>query len=145
MANKYDLKTWVRQSLVAAATNGALSGAVVGSSTAATGKTRFLTYIRVTRKSIMTAAANSLLIGIGDTTVSTPCASTVLGASYGKLLVFFPGAATCCSPDIAYAQEIHGSIEHPIIAVAGGTYMGIAGASGSTGSSVGVFAQYYDE
>ena len=142
MANKYDLKTWVRQSLVVATAAGALSGAAVGSGTAATGKTRFLTYIRATRRGVLSALA-SLTIGIGNATTTAPAGSTVFASGNLQMVIPFPGAAASCANNLAF-QEIRGTIEHPIVAVAGGTYMGIA-LEGTSASSVALFAEYYDE
>jgi hypothetical protein len=146
MANKYDLKTWVRQSLIGTATAGAAGNACIGSNTAATGKTRFLTYLRVTRRAVA-SAMGSMTIALGDATTSNPAASTVSAEANAKLLLLFPPANTVGAVcDAERVQEIQGSIEHPIVAVAGGTYMGIAALSCSTGgSSFGVFATYYDE
>lgn len=142
MANKYDLKTWARQSLMVATGAAALEGASVGSGTPASGKTRFLTYIRATRRTAMSAAA-SLTIGIGEATTTAPAASTVFASGNLQMVMGFPEAAASCVTPVTF-QEIHGSIEHPIVSVAGGTYMGIA-LTGVVASSVALFAQYYDE
>ena len=142
MANKYDLKTWVRQSLVVATAAGNVEGASVGSGTAATGKTRFLTYIRATRRTAVSALA-SLTVGLGEAATTAPAGSTVFASANLKLALNFPTAAASCVTPMT-VQEIHGSIEHPIISVAGGTYMGIA-LEGTSSSSVALFAEYYDE
>lgn len=146
MANKYDLKTWVRQSLVGPATQSALSNMCIGSNTAATGKTRFLTYIRVQRSAITLSTLTSLIVGISDATTSIPSGSTIFATGNQKLNFYFPSAVSAPAGNIAgMVQEIRGTIDHPIIAVAGGTYMGIGVGTGALGSSVGVFAEYYDE
>jgi len=142
MANKYDLKTWVRRSLTVGTAAANLTGAAVGSGTADTGKTRFLTYIRVTRRTAV-SALGSLTVGIGDATTTAPAASTVFAAANLQAVINFPGAAASCVTPVAF-QEIRGSIEHPIVSVAGGTYMGI-GLEGTAGSSVALFAEYFDE
>jgi len=145
MANKYDLKTWVRLSLVGVA-SAAEDNASIGSGPATDGKTRFLTYIRVTRRASYSTAIESLLIGIGDATTTAPAASDVFAEANLKAVLDFPSATGAYGNAIPAVQEIRGSIEHPIVSVAGGTYMGVAlGPGAAAGSSVGVFAQYYDE
>lgn len=146
MANKYDLKTWVAQSLIGVAGTAALSNVTIGSSTAATGKTRFLTYIRVQRARItVSSAQGSMAVFIGDAAALRPSAGSITAAANLKLEFYFPGAATNPDNEMAYIQEIKGTIEHPIISVAGGTYMGVAVGSAAVGSAVNIFAQYYDE
>jgi len=146
MANKYDLKTWVRQSLLGANLSAALSNAVIGSDTAATGKTRFLTYLRVQRARItVSSAQGSMVVSVGECDTSIPSAASITTAANLKAELYFPGAATGVMPESGYVQEMRGTIEHPIIAIAGGTYMGIAVGSAALGSAANVFAEYYDE
>ena len=143
MANKYDLKTWIRRSLV-----GAAAGACVGSDTAATGKTRFLTYIRVNRKGVTLSSMASLVCGVGSVTTSAPTGTNVLSVTGLKLHFNFPalslGTTGIHVGDSMVMQEVRGSIEHPIVSVAGGTYMGVAAGS-TAGQLADVFATYYDE
>jgi len=143
MANKYDLKTWVKVSLAAttdAATN-------IGSSVVPTGKTRFLTYIRVQRKdaAVSSIPVKSLLIGIGSIATSKPTGASIMKATALKMPIHFPAASgTGAVLDSPIIQEIRGSIDHPILTVAGGSFMGIA-ASDTAAEKACVFAQYYDE
>ena len=146
MANKYDLKTWAKIDLTAAVST---TGAAIGDTVVATGKNRFLTYIRVQRVGVSAAAGNavaSMLIGIGSVSSATPDPSHVLATTYLKMPIQFLTASSggAGAADVALVQEIRGSIEHPILSVGGGGYMGIA-ASLTAGETVDVFAQYFDE
>lgn len=140
MANKYDLKTWIRRSLV-----GSSLGACVGSDTAATGKTRFLTYIRVNRKGVGLSTAASLVVGVGSVTTSQPTGTNVLSTTGLLVHMQFPEVVSAIhAGGVGTIQEIRGSIDHPIVSVAGGGYMGVA--AGSTAAAIAdVFCQYYDE
>ena len=142
MANKYDLKTWVKRSLVAGA-----SARCIGSDAVAAGKTRFLTYIRVTRAQVTATAMGSLVCGIASVAASSPTAGSALDTSVLKLNFNFPGwgAGSYVTIDDAFVvQEIQGSIEHPIISVAGESYMSVATPT-VAGSVCDIFAEYYDE
>lgn len=140
MANKYDLKTWAKIGLEATT----LTSTNIGSSVVPSGKTRFLTYIRVARDVDAGAAIGSMMIGIGEVTTSAPVAGSVLAATYLKLPLNFPAATVNSIYEPSVLQEIQGSIEHPILAVGAGKFMGIA-ASLTANELADVFAQYYDE
>ena len=143
MANKYDLKTWIRRSLV-----GSSLGACVGSDTAATGKTRFLTYIRVNRRAVTMSGMVSLVVGVGSVTTSQPTGTNVLSVTGLKTHFEFPAwsvsVTTVTVTERMLVQEVRGSIDQPIVSVAGGTYMGVAAGS-TAGQIADVFAEYYDE
>jgi len=144
MANKYDLKTWAKLDLTAAV---GATGTNIGSDKVADGKTRFLTYIHVQRTDVKVASGvvNSMLIGIAEVTTSKPEAASVLDADYLKAPVHLLMASESQGfVGEVYVQELRGSIEHPILSVAGGKYMGI-GSSLAAGEKADVFAQYYDE
>jgi hypothetical protein len=143
MANKYDLKTWAKIGLVATVT-GPANGTNIGSGVVAAGKQRFLTYIRVTRDVDAGAAIGSMMIGIGEVTTSTPDPASVLAATYLKLPINFPAATVNAVYEPSVLQEIQGSIEHPILSVGAGKFMGIA-ASLTNGELADAFATYYDE
>ena len=143
MANKYDLQAWAKIDLAATVT-GPANGTNIGSGVVADGKTRFLTYIRVTRHVDAGAAIASLTIGVGEVTTSTPDPASVLAATYLKLPLMFPQATVNALNDRALHHEIQGSIEHPILSVGAGKFMGIA-ASLTNGELADVFAVYYDE
>ena len=144
MANKYDLKTWVKRGLTASST--ASNSTNIGGSVVPTGLTRFLTYIRVNRTGLdpNKTAANSLVIGIGETGTASTTAATLLAAAYLKLPITFARISKTTSLDQVLVQEMQGSIEHPILSIAAGNYGGIA-ASKTNGETVDIFAQYYDE
>lgn len=143
MANKYDLQTWSKLDLTSAV---GASGTNIGSDKVADGKTRFLTHIRVTRtgEKPSEGAMTSLLIGIAEVTTSKPAAASVLDADYLKTPIHFPAVSKVTTLDGVVLQEMSGSVEHPILSVAGGKYMGI-GASLTAGKTADVFAQFYDE
>jgi len=146
MANKYDLKTWVRQSLLGPNLSAALSNAVIGSDTADAGKTRFLTYLRVQRARItVSSAQGSMVVSVGECDTSIPSGASIMAAANLKAELYFPGAATGVMPETGYVQELKGTIEHPIISVAGGTYLGVHVGTAALGSVANIFAQYYDE
>jgi hypothetical protein len=143
MANKYDLKTWVKRGLTASST--ASNSTNIGGSVVPAGMTRFLTYIRVNRRGINPALAiTSLVIAVGETGTASTTAASLLGADYLKLPITFVKASKLAVPETALVQEIQGSIEHPILSIAAGNYGGIA-ASKTNGQVIDIFAQYYDE
>jgi len=127
---------------------GSSLGACVGSDTADTGKTRFLTYIRVNRKGISLSSMTSLVFGVGSVTTSAPTGTNVVSTTGLKLHFYFPAVSISGTGvmigEAMVKQEVRGSIEHPIISVAGGTYMGVAAGS-TAGQIADVFAVYYDE
>jgi len=145
MANKYDLKTWVKTGLTASST---LSNCTnIGGNIVADGKTRFLTYIRVNRvlESPSAGALTSLVIGIGETATQSTTAASLLLAANLKLPITFPvvSKVTTLEPGVLM-HELRGSIEHPILSIAAGNYAGVA-ASKTNGDIYDIFVQYYDE
>ena len=145
MANKYDLKTWAKLNL----TTATVAGTNIGSGVVPTGKTRFLTYIRVQRTgtTITSLAVGSMLLAIASIATSKPTAASALKATALLLPIHLPGASKTLGEgmlDQVYSQEIRGSIENPILSVGGGAFMGIMG-SKTAGKTADVFAQYYDE
>ena len=145
MANKYDLKTWVKLDLTTA--TGA-NGTNIGSGVVPDGKNRFLTYIRVQRsgEAVASGAVDSQMIGIASVGTSNTTAASALSASFLIAPIHLPaaGASMLAGAVPAFVQEIRGSIENPILSVGGGGFMGIMG-SLTAGKTVNVFAQYYDE
>ena len=141
MANKYDLKTWNAVGLASAAAGA--KGTNIGGAAVAAGKNRFLTYIRVTRAelaecSICTAA------GLQVGSVTTGAASTPSVVSGRKVKVGMPyrtGVSNLRLVDADVLQEIRGTIEQPILSVAGSGWMGLF----VSGATVDVHAQYFDE
>lgn len=145
MANKYDLKTWTKTALTA----GTAAATNIGSSVVPAGKTRFLTYIRVQRDGVPVTSipVTSLLVGVGSIATSNPKGASILKATALKLPIYLLAASKTLGAglsDRVYSQELRGSIEHPILSVAGGSFMGIA-ASKTAAQKATVFAQYYDE
>lgn len=148
MGNKFDLKTeWLRAGLTNQTYVSEIGGGIVPE-----GKTRFLTYLRVERDKE---------IGVGDAVVSgieiaivshTSCSSNAEGynsmvsETFAKITlritsISTAGTALRAVGDLLHA-EVEGSIDRPILSVAGGNYMLLGVASCPTAT---VFAQYYDE
>lgn len=141
MANKYDLKTW---NGIALASGGAgATGTNIGGAAVATGKNRFLTYIRVSRAKMDTCSlCTAAGLQIGSVTTSAPSATSVLGGIKAKIgMPQRSGATALAFTEADIVQEIEGTIERPILSVGGGAWMGIA----LSGATVDVHAQYYDE
>ena len=141
MANKYDLKTW--NGIALASTSGGSAGTNVGSDAIASGKTRFLTYIRVVRKSMSpTGGASGVSVRIGSTATSAPSTGDLVPASGLKMKVAMPSVdAASGVADVVVVAEVKGSLENPILSVGGSACMGLI----VSGPDVNVFAQYYDE
>lgn len=146
MANKYDLGTKLVKDTDAAAacwtTN--IGGAVPS------GKTRFLTYIRVARKSDITMGIAGLIsqievaVACYSTNASTVTSYTTMLAD-AKALIRMPlmsMTSVVGTVDAEIAQEIKGSIDNPILSVAASNFMMLGAASGATAT---ILAQYYDE
>lgn len=142
MANKYDLDTQLWR------TAGATLSTNIGGAIAA-GKTRFLTYIRVER------LGNVISGGNGATTLEVAVASRATGATdladdyvsiasvYGKLILKTASIISGQNlPDDIFTKEVQGTIDNPILSVAGSNYMVLAIEESASAS---VFAQYYDE
>ena len=142
MANKYDLKTWNGVALSSTATGGA-TGTNIGSGKIASGKTRFLTHIRVVRKNTTVGSAmTGAKVRIGSTATSAPSTGNLVPASGMKMRVAMPSVASVNDgANVVAVADIEGSLEHPILSVGGGGCMGLT----VSGSAVDVFAQYFDE
>jgi len=144
MTNNFDLNTHLlRNGTVSMISN---LGAVIPA-----GKTRFLTYIRVER-------LKSVGVGSSATAIDVVVGSCVTGAadivnagsvaSYHHKLTLKIASVTTAGiaiqpNEMLLRNEIKGSIEEPILNVAGGNYMMVA-VIGECASAV-VFAQYFDE
>jgi hypothetical protein len=157
MANKYDLKTAV-MSIAADASVMTTIGAKVGSGIIASGKTRFLTYIRIERTArclgatVATGHSGNCMVcaitGIsGAAKFATYTASTALseaampfGLAPTQSNVSVPMGITAAmyqnTPD-------RPDIDHPLIAVGGGS--SLMGIHVPSGPACRIFAQYYDE
>jgi len=142
MANKYDLKTW---NAVALASGGAGSacGTNIGGAAVATGKNRFLTYIRVTRAELAECSICTVAgLQIGSVTTGAASAPSVLGGIKTKIgMPYRTGVSNLRLVDADVVQEIQGTIDNPILSVGGGAWMGVA----LSGATVDVHATYYDE
>ena len=160
MANKYDLKT----ALMSVASDGAVMttiGAKVGSGIIASGKTRFLTYIRVNRTSV--ASGMTAVTGYTDGGIIVCGLSSISGAAefgtYSAATAMTDGmlgislqhvnmsdiSAPGMPPQVALVQNIpdRPDIDHPILAVGGGS--ALMGVYVPSGPACRIFAQYYDE
>lgn len=145
MANKFDLVT-VMTNLGAASDVLSIGGAV------AAGKTRFLTYIKISRQ--------AALLGSGATNVTAivvSAAESATGLTYseisttGILPLHLPGMLNCSGHSgMVYPEaiaEVHvpnkPNMKHPICKVTGGAsaFMVLAV---SSACATRVFAQYYD-
>ena len=151
MANKHDLQ-YVYASGVAsnAATN--IGGAI------AAGKTRFLTYIRVSRSggASMGASTNGGHVVVAPHSAVASGQVTDFWASR-TLAVVLPNASAASNASLAnkaIVQEIPRTpnMDHPILSVAGGasSYMVVGNGEASTVAlaaidEVDIFAIYYDE
>lgn len=164
MANKYDLKTAI-MSIAAGGEVFTTIGAKVSSGVIASGKTRFLTYIRINRTAnvnVVTAVTGHsaadgggcMVCGVSGcngaasfaafTTIATALTEGMLAIGLPHVTGLSDGG-TCRVPSEALVQSIpdRPDINHPILAVAGGsTLMGIYVPSGP---ACRIFAQYYDE
>ena len=147
MTNKYDLETKLFN----------ISGdasvlTYIGTGQIPTGKTRFLTYIRVERITNVTpgaagvtgmfvAVASSPTIVAGIDAIGSLAGS--LMTTFGKLPLSIATILTMSHiPKDALTMEVKGTIKEPILSVAGTKYM-MLGSPEDT-ASVAVFAQYFD-
>jgi len=144
MTNKFDLDTYMLN-------NDAVSMISNIGGQIPVGKTRFLTYIRVERFATDVDAAIDL------TDIEVAVGSCVTGAAdivnagsvasyHAKLIlkivsISTEGARIKLDP-VLVRNEVKGSIEEPILSVAGGNYMPIA-VVGECASAM-LFAQYFD-
>jgi len=157
MANKYDLKMAV-MSIAADAGVMTTIGAKVGSGIIASGKTRFLTYIRIERTAnclgatVATGHNGGCMVcapsGIsGAAKFATYTASTALSEAVLPFGLAPTQSNTSVPMGIAAAmvQSIpdRPDIDHPLIAVVGGS--SLLGIHVATGPACRIFAQYYDE
>lgn len=142
MANKFDLKTQLWR------TGGATLSTNIGTTAVPTGKTRFLTFIRVER------LGNIISGGNGATVLEVAVASRETGttdladdfvsiaSAYGKLILKTASIISAQNlPDNVFTKELQRTIENPILSVAGSNYMILAIEESASAS---VFAQYFD-
>ena len=144
MANKFDLKSDY-QSNVAGATSTFNIGTLIP-----TGKTRFLTYLRVSRNEIISAL--SIVTGVtgivGSIAYSNGSSAYV---SAGALMPFDLMAASNAATsqtflsDKMFDMEYRGSIEHPLVSVQGGASSWMTVHTKATHPAHRIFTQYYDE
>jgi len=141
MANKHDLKSWLFTSTAALASNTTNIGSQVAS-----GKTRFLTHIRVDR--------TAQILNISDfTEVEMFLATQTTGSSFlstlgdvkavAQLAQVIPAASadTSVQAAVKYVKEMRGTIEQPLLTISGGSTLVV----GMSSAAMAVFAQYYDE
>ena len=151
MANKHDLKT-VYQSLSGGTEDAVVIAEVSTVSAVPTGKTRFLTYLKLDRQAI--ASCGSLVTALSGQIASVATASNL--SSYasavvnGKLTVTLQGCnasveSSAIAPNAALRKIIprKPSRDNPILSVAGGSCMVFH--TDNTGCTAHLFAQYYDE
>jgi hypothetical protein len=164
MANKYDLKTAI-MSIAAGGEVMTTIGAKVGSGVIASGKTRFLTYIRVNRTANVNAASavtghsaadggGCMVCGLSGMngaasfatfSMATAMTDGMLAIGLQHVTGMSDAGAQVTPPEAALVQSMpdRPDIDHPILAVGGGsTLMGIYVPSGP---ACRIFAQYYDE
>ena len=148
MANKYDLN-YVYASGVASNAATSIGGAI------AAGKTRFLTYIRVTRTGDYMGASIGGHVMVGPhSAAATGSASDFIASRTLSIILPVAANGSHTMTDSAIVQEVPETpdMNHPILSVAGGSssYM-LAGnaASSQTDATctapVDIFAIYYDE
>jgi len=147
MANKYDLKTWNKAALASTAA-AAANGTNIGSEVVPAGKTRFLTYIRVNRTPVKgTCVSAYVTVRIASVTHSKPSHTQMVSGL--KMMIQLPSVSkgTPSSGNVVLEQVLRGSVDHPILSVAGGNCMGIntSNAGGAGEQDVDVHAEYYDE
>lgn len=155
MANKYDFQTVIIPSI----TGGASGVHSIGTAIPA-GRTRFLTYIKVERASNLENTGVTNVTGIiastGDSAAALNYSDLYSELTSGlvRLQVKLHGMSTAAGsgqsgvgmPGICARTEIEGTMDHPILAIAGGAsaYMVYAHGAAAAGS-MRLFAQYYDE
>jgi len=160
MANKYDLKTAI-MSIASGGEVFTTIGAKVSSGVITSGKTRFLTYIRIDRTSnvygdtavtghSMADGGGCMVCGLsGINGAASFAAFTTIATALteGMLAIGLVHMSSVSGPPAEGA--LHSNIpdrpdvDHPILAVGGGsTLMGIYVPSGP---ACRIFAQYYDE
>jgi len=152
MANKFDIKT-----MIGSATVGASSCHQIGSAIP-TGKTRFLTYIRVERagKIATDTSVPILSVAVGSVSDSAAAHATALGVSNvsagGLLWLGLAGITRTAANADPLADHVfinhipdRPDVDHPILSLAGtATNFMMVGVKAS-GAAATIFAQYYDE
>lgn len=119
MANKFDLSTVV-QSLT-----GSTTGTDLGIGAVGTGKTRFVTYIKVECR----AGANT--VDLGEAAAATGALSTTFFTKYVNSTYEYP--------------ENPGDVNHPLFKVDSPAFLGAITGSGGDGDSIVLTVQYFDE
>jgi len=141
MANKHDLKSWWLTWTAASAVNTYDVGAQVAS-----GKTRFITHIRVNRKSLIPqpSAATEIEVYFATQTSGASFMSTLaLVKASAQLAAQIPAASVAShlrGVDLN-SVEMRGTTEQPLLTISGGSYP-VVGVSSAAHS---IFVQYFDE
>jgi len=117
MANKYDLK------IVQKTLTGGSGGTDLGIGAVATGKTRFVCWIKVNCSS-----ANASTVSIGEASAATGSLSTVKDKQY-----------LAAGDTLAWPDKI--DIDNPLFSISAGNYLGVT----STATDTEITIVYYDE
>ena len=148
MGNKWDLKTVLAiDSMGKAGTPSTVTN--IGGAIAS-GKTRFLTYIRVERRTPLISDDTNLGMeaAVGSHTTAVDVSMTyasVAAADVARLILVSPDVSALSGyvgSEAVLRNEVRGDIEHPILSVAGPNYMVLGICSSATAM---VFAEYFDE
>ena len=153
MPNKHDLKT-VFQSLTANAEDAVVIAEVSTVSAVPTGKTRFLTYLKIERTLGISAedgatGLTAVMASVATASnLSSPASAVVAGKLYAGLAGVSASTVSTFVPivDASVKVEIPETgpdMENPIISVAGGSCMVLHVNDG--GPAAQLIAQYYDE
>ncbi len=140
MANKYDLKTW----MIKTAASGTLTN--IGG-TIDSGKTRFLTYLKVEKSDPVGSGCGSTIevLIASQTAATTPTAAVVSAGAKLPIRIARASAATTVGNyphNVMREMPDSPSLEHPLMSVTGSGWMSLIVRSGP---AMCVFATYYDE
>ncbi len=140
MANRHNLKTW----MIKTAASGTLTN--IGG-TIDSGKTRFLTYLKVEKSDPVGSGAGSTVevLIASQTAATTPTAAVVSAGAKLPIRIARVSAVTgVCNYPHPHTRTMPGkpSLEHPLMSVTGSGWMSLIVRSGP---AMCVFATYYDE
>lgn len=148
MGNKWDLKTVLAKESLGQAGNTSAVTNIGGA--IADGQKRFLTYIRVERKTALLSDNTNTGMEIAIASHTTKAAVgnlfvSIASTNIAKLILMTPVISALSGyigGDGNLRNEIRGDVEHPILSVLGPGYMLLGISSAATAT---VFAEYFDE
>jgi len=164
MANKYDLKTAV-MSVASDANVLTAIGSKISSGIISSGKTRFLTYIRITRSAVasgctaitghigsvangavfnMTSMGGIASFAAGSAATAVSEAVLPIGLQYVNISDVSGTAVYAADGALVQSIPDRPDINHPILAITG-TGSNFLGIYVPSGPGCRIFAQYYDE